>query len=305
MGLLDDLEGPVEEPKKEVKEIKREDYGVRLFARGGVDRRIKPTGSVDFEINVRNIGLKEDIVEVSFRSRVESVEGDVQSEWIIEPLEQDDVVFGFKDGIYRADIPLNPGEGKSFIITVRARGDLKYGERCTILLTATSKRNPLKSDALTLTVAAVQAILAVKTQIGYERNVADEIEARAKRSNIGVLSILSPVSLRGYIFVEVMNPERLSELVRGIRRARGMVKGELNIEDIQHYLAPKISVSGMVEGDIVELIGGPFKGEKARIKQIDETKETVTVELFEATVPIPVTVKGEDVRVIQKEEKEE
>ena len=102
-----------------------------------------------------------------------------------------------------------------------------------------------------------------------------------------------------------MNPERLGELVRGIRRARGMVKGELNIEDIEHYLAPKISVSGMVEGDIVELIGGPFKGEKARIKQIDETKETVTVELFEATVPIPVTVKGEDVRVIQKEEKEE
>ncbi len=304
MGLLDDLEEKVEEPKKEVKEIKREDHGVRLFSRGGTDRRIKPMGEIDFEINVKNIGLKEDRVEISFRARVES--GDALSEWTVEPMESDDIVFTQEEGgLYRSEIPLNPGESAYFTISVKARGDLKYGERCTILITATSKSDPLKIDSLALTIAAVQAILAIKTQIGYEKNVADEVENRARRSNIGILSILSPVSLRGYIFVEVMNPERLREVVRGIKRGRGMVKGELALEDIEHYLAPKIAVSGMVEGDIVELIGGPFKGEKARIKQIDEGKETVTVELFEATVPIPVTVKGEDVRVIQKEKKEE
>lgn len=305
MGLLDDFEEKTEESKKkEVKEIKREDYGVRIFVRGGAERRIKPTESIDFEINVKNIGLKEDVVEVSFRYRVESVEGDVLSEWVVEPHEGN-VEFHMKEGIYRAEIALNPGDSETFFIGVRARGDLKYGERCTILLTATSKNNPLKSSALTLTIAAVQAILVVKTQIGHEKSVAEEIEAMSKRTKIGVLSILSPVSLRGYIFVEVMNPERLGEMIKGIRRARGLVKGQLNIEDIEHYLTPKISVSGMVEGDIVELISGPFKGEKARIKQIDESKETVTVELFEAAVPIPVTVRGEDVRIIQKEEKEE
>jgi transcriptional antiterminator NusG len=60
-------------------------------------------------------------------------------------------------------------------------------------------------------------------------------------------------------------------------------------------------VSGIVEGDIVELIAGPFKGEKARVQQIDENKEEITVELFEAMVPIPVTIRGDHVRVLEKE----
>lgn len=305
MGLLDDLEEEkIEEPKKEVKEIKREEHGVRLVSRSGTERRIKPMGEIDFDIDLKNTGLKEDTVEISVRARVES--SDVSSEWVVEPVESDKITFTQKEGgLYKTEIHLNPGESASFTISVRARGDLKYGERCTILITATSRSDPLKIDSIALTAVAVQAILAIKTQIGYEKNVADEVASRAKRSNVAILSILSPVSLRGYIFVEIMNPERLMEIVRGIRRGRGMVKGEFALEDIEHYLAPKIAVSGMVEGDIVELIGGPFRGEKARIKQIDESKETVTVELFEATVPIPVTVKGEDVRVIQKEKKEE
>jgi transcriptional antiterminator NusG len=60
-------------------------------------------------------------------------------------------------------------------------------------------------------------------------------------------------------------------------------------------------VSGISDGDVVELIAGPFKGEKARVKQIDEAKEEITVELFEAMVPIPVTVRGDHVRVLEKE----
>ena len=51
----------------------------------------------------------------------------------------------------------------------------------------------------------------------------------------------------------------------------------------------------------MELVNGPFKGEKARVQNIDEGKEEITVELIEAMVPIPVTVKGDSVRVIDKE----
>jgi transcriptional antiterminator NusG len=56
----------------------------------------------------------------------------------------------------------------------------------------------------------------------------------------------------------------------------------------------------MEVGDLVEISSGPFKGERARIVQVDKEKEEVTVEFFEATVPIPVTVKSESVKVIQK-----
>ena len=44
-----------------------------------------------------------------------------------------------------------------------------------------------------------------------------------------------------------------------------------------------------------------FKGEKARVQNIDEAKEEITVELFEAMISIPITVRGDHVRVIEKE----
>lgn len=309
MGLFDDFEEEVKKPEpaeKKIEEVRREDYGVRISVEDGTDHMIKPMEEELMVINIKNTGLKEDDVEISLRARVETLEETVLSEWIVEPVEDGNLQFSRDDnGIYKTSVHLAPGADMSMKVSVRAQGDLKYGERCVILLTATSRSNPLKSEAETVTVVAVQTILAVKTQIGYEKNVADSIESRAKKTNIGVLSVLCPVNLRGYIFVEAMNPERLQDVIRGIRRARGMVKGEVEFSEIEHYLAPKIAVSGMVEGDIVELVSGPFKGEKARIKQVDESKETVTVELFEAMVPIPITVRGEDVRVIQKEEKEE
>jgi transcriptional antiterminator NusG len=54
------------------------------------------------------------------------------------------------------------------------------------------------------------------------------------------------------------------------------------------------------------MVAGPFRGETAKVTHIDDTKEEITVELFESVVPIPITVRGEQVRVIKrKEEKTE
>src|SRR2546422_965027 len=91
--------------------------------------------------------------------------------------------------------------------------------------------------------------------------------------------------------------DRLNVVVNGEGESTGIAFSE-----IEAYLTPKPIVSGIMEGDIVELVAGPFKGEKARVMKIDETKEEITVELFEAMVRIPVTVRGDSVRVLQKEE---
>ena len=60
-------------------------------------------------------------------------------------------------------------------------------------------------------------------------------------------------------------------------------------------------MTGIAEGNIIDVIAGPFKGEKARVQRIDEAKEEVTVELIEAMVPIPITVRGDHVRVLEKD----
>ncbi len=101
--------------------------------------------------------------------------------------------------------------------------------------------------------------------------------------------------------MEAMNTDLVRETVRGVRKAKGLVEGETSFGEIEHFLTPKPLVSGIMEGDVVELVAGPFKGEKARVQKIDESKEEITVELFEATVPIPVTVRGDHVRVLEKE----
>jgi transcriptional antiterminator NusG len=149
-------------------------------------------------------------------------------------------------------------------------------------------------------------IFAVKTSIGHERIVADAIENKALRKGSEVFAILCPQPMRGYIFIESRNPDALQELLKGVKKVRGIVRGEagkIPMEEIEHFLAPKPLVSGIVEGNIVELIAGPFKGEKARVQQIDEAKEEITVELFEAMISIPITVRGDHVRVIEKEMK--
>ena len=79
-----------------------------------------------------------------------------------------------------------------------------------------------------------------------------------------------------------------------------MVKGETSMTEVEHFLTPEPPLAGISEGDIIELVAGPFKGEKAKVLRMDETKEEITVQLFETTVPIPVTVRGSHVKMLEK-----
>ncbi len=148
-------------------------------------------------------------------------------------------------------------------------------------------------------------IFAVKTALGHEKTVAENLGHKAKRKGAHIYAILSPMNLRGYVLLEgEKNIRAVEELIKGVQYVRGIVGGErdIDLKEIEHYLAPKPIVADITEGDIVEIIYGPFKGEKARVKQIDTGKEEITVELFEAMVSIPVTIKGDSVRVLEKEE---
>jgi len=151
-------------------------------------------------------------------------------------------------------------------------------------------------------------IFAVKTTVNQEQAVANMVEGAIKEkplSEHGLKAILVPDELRGYVLVEASFPEMLEQIVQSIPHARGLVKGDMGLEEIEHFLTPKPSVTGILEGNIIELVSGPFKGERARVKKVDEAHEEITIELFEAMVPIPVTVRGDSVRVLSKEENEE
>ena len=141
---------------------------------------------------------------------------------------------------------------------------------------------------------------AVKTTASQERTVADMIMNREEPE---IHAALAPDSLTSYVMVEADDDAVITRVLEEIPHARSMVPGESSISEVEHFLSPTPDVEGIAEGDIVELIAGPFKGEKAQVQRIDEGKDQVTVELYEATVPIPVTVRGDQIRVLDSEER--
>ena len=147
-------------------------------------------------------------------------------------------------------------------------------------------------------------IFSVKTQVGKEQNAANLVNARAEKSKLDIPSILVTPELRGYIFIEGYIKERIHDMIKTISYARNMLDGDIPVEQIEHFLVPTSAVAKIEEGDIVEMISGPFRGETAKVTHIDDTKEEITVELFESVVPIPITVRGEQVRVVKRKEEE-
>ncbi|MFQ6107424.1 MAG: transcription elongation factor Spt5 [Thermoplasmata archaeon] len=303
MGVfkVEEEEGEEEEEPEEVSAR----FGIALTCEDPI--RVVTSGSTtDYEMTLENLGDSEDTVQIKLDLVYSEEEEEEHSEWTVK-------IEGLFDEVWdvtlteetEREIEMSPHEKKVFVLHVIAPRGPKYGDRLNVVAIASSRGDPALSDTRTISTTVRQSIMAVKTSIGHEKSVADSIASRAKSPKSGIYSVLSPTTLRGYVLVETINPDRLEEIVKGIRRARGIVKGETSLTEIDHFLAPKPLVSGIVEGDIVELVAGPFKGEKARVQQIDEGKEEITVELFEAVVPIPVTVRGDSVRVIQKEEREE
>ena len=142
-------------------------------------------------------------------------------------------------------------------------------------------------------------IYAMKTTAKQERTVVDNIvKALEDHNEIRVVAVMAPDELKGYVLIE--SPDsiaRIEQLREMVPNARAVVKGEMAFSEIEHFLVPKPVVTGIDEGTIVELIAGPFKGEKAVVKRVDTSKEEITVELM---VPIPITVRGDNVRVIDK-----
>ncbi|RLI78088.1 transcription elongation factor Spt5 [Archaeoglobales archaeon] len=143
---------------------------------------------------------------------------------------------------------------------------------------------------------------AVKTTANQERVVANLVEMAVKKYKLDVFSILAPKELKGYVVVEAETMEDLLKAIRGLPHIKGVVKGEINLSEVEHFLTPRKAAEQIKEGYKVEIVSGPFKGELAVVKRVDEAKNEITVELIEAVVPIPVTVKADHVRVVDKAE---
>ncbi len=300
MGLLEDFieeEVKVERKDKKVEPI-IEKYGGIHLETDSKHEMVSTKQQATYEVNVVNDSSTDQdvIIEVKLLYSADMERGVVWKTAV-----DGEIILSDQEETFSKVVSVPNKEEKTLRISVEPPPGAIYGEKFEVVIDATSKKDQFLSDSITLITIAKPTVIAVKTQIGQEKNIADYLAGIAKRQNLGIYSILSPKPVKGYIFLEVMSPELIDEAVSGMRKVRGVVEGESSIEEIEHFLTPKLAVEGIAEGDIVELSAGPFKSEKARVIKIDEANDEITVELFEATVPIPVTVRGDHVRVLEKE----
>ncbi|WXG45345.1 MAG: transcription elongation factor Spt5 [Candidatus Atabeyarchaeum deiterrae] len=144
-------------------------------------------------------------------------------------------------------------------------------------------------------------VFVVRTTIGQEAGVAALIEVQAKAKKILLKAILVPENVRGYLFIEAPEHRLVEQAVSGLAHVRGGTIGRISEKELDGFLVPKKITEGLSIGDIVEITGGPFKGEKARVGKVDIEKEEVVLELLETPYnPIPVKVKADYVRVIER-----
>jgi len=133
-------------------------------------------------------------------------------------------------------------------------------------------------------------LFAVRTTGGQEKIVMRLLETKMKMGQIDVQSVLLLDDLKGYVVVEAQDPPSMFNAIQGIRHIRGQLRGELQYSEIDKYLIKKSTVTELSVDNIVEIIGGPFKGMKATVKRVDQEKEEAVVILLDAPYQLPVTV---------------
>lgn len=141
---------------------------------------------------------------------------------------------------------------------------------------------------------------AIRTTGGQENVVAKLIENRIVKENPGIYSILVLENLKGYIVVEAASANIVYQTISGIKHVRGQIQGKISLDDIKSFLVKKPSVEELSVNDTVEIIGGPFKGIKAKITRVDYDREEATVILLDAPYQLPVTIDANYLRLLEK-----
>jgi len=151
------------------------------------------------------------------------------------------------------------------------------------------------------------ALYAYRVTAGQESIVADLLHEKIKKDKAraagahafaGIKAILVSPRLKGYLIVESTDELEAKKLITNVPHVKGALHRSMAIGDVAELLESKPVEIVLNRGDLVEIVSGAFKGEKAKVVRVDKDKEEVTVELIEVAVPIPVTIKQNTIKVI-------
>jgi transcription termination/antitermination protein NusG len=148
-------------------------------------------------------------------------------------------------------------------------------------------------------------IFVIKVTTNKEDKAMDMITDKVQKKSLLVYTLSRPHGLRGYLFLESEDRDQAEEAVFNLPYVKGIIGKTVTYEEIKNMIEPSVAEMKIEKNDIVEIIAEPFKKEKAKVIRIDKQKEEAVVTLLEAAIPIPVTVKLDNIKVIRREAEKE
>ncbi len=148
------------------------------------------------------------------------------------------------------------------------------------------------------------AIFTIRTGVGREEQVMDSLSTNAQKAE-GIHALLSPHGVVGYIFVEADSVTEVQQITYRVPYVRGVLTKKVELSALDHLIEFNPENIDIQLGDIVEIVGGPFKGERGKVTRLNKQKSEVIVELLEAAVPIPITLNLDSIKVVGKENRGE
>ena len=146
----------------------------------------------------------------------------------------------------------------------------------------------------------------VKVTSGQERIAANMLQNKASKVELPIYAIMVIEGMRGYIIIEAEDESACRNFVSKVRNVRGVLPKPISPAEVEQLIS-KVGVSAqeIAKNDTVEFTSGPFKGYKAKVLKVDESKDEITVELIDVVVPIPVTTKMNTAKIIEKSKSKE
>ncbi len=141
-------------------------------------------------------------------------------------------------------------------------------------------------------------IFTLRTMPGQEELVATILKNKA--AELPIYSIILMPNIKNYIIIEVDNDNTLKRAIMDIPYVKrsAMTIGKVNTKELESMLKVESVMDKLDKDTIVEIKSGHLKGERARIIRVNPTKEELTVEILDATIKMPITLKAENVRII-------
>ncbi len=143
-------------------------------------------------------------------------------------------------------------------------------------------------------------LYAVRTVAGKEEQVMDFIQELIKKDDFLVYSLLHPHGMRGYFYVEAKNIDEINRAIRGAPYTKGVVENPFPYTEIKEDLKKEKVDYNILKNDVVKIISGTFKQEKAKVLRVEKDKKQVVVEFLDSPTPIPVTLSIDSVKVIRR-----